>query len=144
VLAYGFTINRQFAAKTDRNSIFLGCDPHIPDRLYIMVLYLSFHGFSNFRSKSVCVSLQFYRKSSVCSKNWPKLRVSWVWPPYSGSVIHNSLVFEFWRGFKIFKFSLKIRWCWPTVLPKITYLEQKLTETMYFLVMTPIFRIGYT
>jgi hypothetical protein len=31
VLAYGFTKNSQFAAKTDRNSIFLCRDPHIPD-----------------------------------------------------------------------------------------------------------------
>jgi hypothetical protein len=26
-LAYGFGENRQFGAKTDRNSVFLGCDP---------------------------------------------------------------------------------------------------------------------
>jgi hypothetical protein len=48
VLAYGFTVNRQFAAKTDQNSVFLGCDPRIPDPLYIKVLYLCFDGFSKF------------------------------------------------------------------------------------------------
>jgi hypothetical protein len=32
VLAYGFTEDRHFAAKTYRNSLFLGCDPHILDR----------------------------------------------------------------------------------------------------------------
>jgi hypothetical protein len=31
LLAYGFTKNRQFAAKIDQNSIFLDGDPHIPD-----------------------------------------------------------------------------------------------------------------
>jgi hypothetical protein len=31
-LAYGFTENSQFVAKMDRNSVFLGCDSHIPDR----------------------------------------------------------------------------------------------------------------
>jgi hypothetical protein len=34
-----------FVPKTDRNSVFLGRDPYIPDRLYIMVLYISFYGF---------------------------------------------------------------------------------------------------
>jgi len=45
VLAFGFTEKRQFVAKTDRNSVFLGRDIHIPDRLYIMVLYINFYGF---------------------------------------------------------------------------------------------------
>jgi hypothetical protein len=45
VLAYGFTENRQFVAKTDQNSIFLYPNPHILDRLYIMVMYISFYGF---------------------------------------------------------------------------------------------------
>jgi hypothetical protein len=30
-LAYGFTKNCQFTAKTDRNSVFHGLDPHILD-----------------------------------------------------------------------------------------------------------------
>jgi hypothetical protein len=49
-------------AKTDRNSIFLGRDRHMMDRLYITVPYISFYGFwknSNFRSKSIGVSLRF-------------------------------------------------------------------------------------
>jgi hypothetical protein len=57
-----FTENRQFRAKTDRNSVFLGRCPHIVNRLYIMVPYMSFYRFwtnSNFRSKSVGVSLRF-------------------------------------------------------------------------------------
>jgi hypothetical protein len=34
-------------------------------------------------------------------------------------------------------FSLKIHRCYPTVLAKITSLQKKLTETSYFLVVTP-------
>jgi hypothetical protein len=45
VVAYGFTENRQFGAKTDRNSIFLGRDPHMVDRLSKMVPYMNFYGF---------------------------------------------------------------------------------------------------
>jgi hypothetical protein len=61
-LAYGFSENRQFAAKTDRNSIFLSRDPHISDRLYIMVLYMSFSEFSkisNFCSESKVLAYSF-------------------------------------------------------------------------------------
>jgi hypothetical protein len=104
VLAYGFTENGQLPAKTDRNSVFHGPNPHILDRIYLMVSYMSFYGFSknsNFRSKSIGVSLQFYRL------------------------------------FKNYGFSLKILRCQPTILPKIASLWQKLTETPYFLVMTP-------
>jgi len=45
VLAFGFTEKRKFVAKTFWNSVFLGHDPNIPDRLYIMLLYISFYGF---------------------------------------------------------------------------------------------------
>jgi hypothetical protein len=44
-LAYGSSENGQFGAKIDRNSVFLGRDPHIADQLYIMVLYMNFYGF---------------------------------------------------------------------------------------------------
>jgi len=37
VLAFGFIEKRNFVAKIDWNSLVLGCDTHIPDRLYIMV-----------------------------------------------------------------------------------------------------------
>jgi hypothetical protein len=50
LLAYGFNKNHHFAAKTDRNYVFLGRDPHILDRLYIMVSYMSFYMFlKNFK-----------------------------------------------------------------------------------------------
>jgi hypothetical protein len=67
-----FTKNRQFWAKTEQNSVFLGHDTHIADKLYITVSYMIFYGFSknsNFRSKSIGVSLRFYKKSTVLDKN---------------------------------------------------------------------------
>jgi hypothetical protein len=54
-LAFGFIEKRQFAAKTNRNSVFLGCKAHISDRLHITVPYISFFEFlkeSCFGSKS--------------------------------------------------------------------------------------------
>jgi hypothetical protein len=37
VLAYVLTVNSQFVAKIDQNSVFLGRDPHILDQLCLMV-----------------------------------------------------------------------------------------------------------
>jgi len=45
LLAFGFTQKRQFVAKIDRNSVFLDRDPYIPDRLYLMDMYIIFYGF---------------------------------------------------------------------------------------------------
>jgi hypothetical protein len=101
---------------------------------------MSFYRFwknSNFHSKSVGVSLRFYRKSTVWGKNWSKLSISWLWPPYCQSVIHNGPIYEFLQILKKLKFSLKIRSCYPTVLQKIASLRQKLTETHYFLFVAP-------
>jgi intracellular septation protein A len=112
--AYGVTENCQFGAKTDRNSVFSGRDPHIANRLSIMVPYFIFYGFwkiSHFCSKSKGVSLQFYRKLPVWGKNWQKLRISWSWPPYCESVIYNGHVFQFLRILKIFTFLLEIHGC---------------------------------
>jgi hypothetical protein len=61
-IGVSFIVNHQVEAKTDRISVFLGCDPLIPDRVYIMVPYMRFYGFSklrNYRSKSIVVSLGF-------------------------------------------------------------------------------------
>ncbi len=62
MLAYGFDENRQFRAKTDRNSLFLGCGPHIVDQLSIPVLHKIFYGFSecsHLRSKCIGVAYGF-------------------------------------------------------------------------------------
>jgi hypothetical protein len=67
--------------------------------------------FSHFCSKSKCVSQRFYRKLPVRGKNWPKLRISWSWPPYCESVIYNGPVFQFSRVLKIFTFLLEIQKC---------------------------------
>jgi hypothetical protein len=146
VLAYGFTENCQFGAKTDRNSVFLAQDPLIVNRLSVMVPYFNFYGFwktSHFCSKSKGVSLRFYQKLPVWGKTWPKLRISWSWPPYCELVTYNGPVFQFLRVLKNFTFLLKMQRCQPTVLPKIASLGQKLTETPYFWVVTPVLRIGY-
>jgi hypothetical protein len=45
VLAHGFTENCQFGTKTDRNSVFLGRDPRIANRLSIMVPYMNLYVF---------------------------------------------------------------------------------------------------
>jgi hypothetical protein len=57
--------------KTDRNSVFLDHVSYIPDRLYIMVLYINFYEFYflNFSSKSKVVRVRFYRKTQICGKN---------------------------------------------------------------------------
>jgi hypothetical protein len=54
---------------------------------------------------------QFYRKSSVWGKNRSKLHIFLSWRSYCGSVIYNSLVYEFLQVLKNFKFSLKICRC---------------------------------
>jgi hypothetical protein len=46
VLAYRFTENRQFAANTDRNYVFLSPNLHILDQLYLIAPYMSFYVFS--------------------------------------------------------------------------------------------------
>jgi hypothetical protein len=45
VLANGFSENCQFGAKTDQNSVFLGRDRRIVNRLSITVPYFHFYGF---------------------------------------------------------------------------------------------------
>jgi hypothetical protein len=60
-----------FVTKTDRKSVFNGCEAHILDRLYIMFLYISYSGFFkkfNFGSTSKGVILQFYRKRQFVVK----------------------------------------------------------------------------
>jgi hypothetical protein len=44
-LAFGFTENVNLQQKSDRNSVFLGRKAHIPNRLHIMVPYISFNVF---------------------------------------------------------------------------------------------------
>jgi hypothetical protein len=100
--------------ETDRNSIFLGREPRIVNRLSITVPHFNFYGFwkiSHFCSKSMGVSQRFYRKLPVWGKNWPKLRISWSWHPYCESVIYNGPVFHFLRVFKNFPFLLEIHGC---------------------------------
>jgi hypothetical protein len=66
-----FTKNRQFWAKTEQNSVFLGHDTHIADKLYITVSYMIFYGFSknsNFRSKSIGNAYDFTKNRQSWTK----------------------------------------------------------------------------
>jgi hypothetical protein len=49
LLAFSFIVKYRFVAKTDRNSVFLDREAHIPDQLYIIVMYISFKGFKKIR-----------------------------------------------------------------------------------------------
>jgi hypothetical protein len=78
-LASGFTEKRQFAAKTDINSIFLGCQAQILDRSHIMDLYISFMGFKKNQisaQNTKVLAFGFTEKTPACVKNGPKLRIS--------------------------------------------------------------------
>jgi hypothetical protein len=44
-LAFSLTEKHQFATKTKRKLRFLVREAHIPDQLYIMVVYIGFYGF---------------------------------------------------------------------------------------------------
>jgi hypothetical protein len=114
VLAYSFTENCQFGAKSDQNSIFLIHDPRIANLLSIADPYFNFHRFwkfSHFCSKSMGVSLRFHQNLPAWGKNWLKLCISWSWPPYCKSVIYNGPVFQFLWVLKIFTFLLEIQRC---------------------------------
>jgi hypothetical protein len=103
LLAFKCIKKYQFVAKTDRNFIFHGCEAHILDQLYIIVMYISFNRLknTNFGSKYKGVSLRFYRQTPVCGKNWTKLRISLPWIPYFTSLIYNGHVYKFLRVKKI-------------------------------------------
>jgi hypothetical protein len=147
VLAYGFTENCQFGVKTDRNSIFLGCDTRITNRLSITVPYFNFFGFwkiSHFCSKSKGVSLLFYRKLPVWGKNWSKLRISWSWPRIVNRLSITVPYFNFYGFWKYSHFfskskgvsllfyrklpvwgkigpKLRISWSWPPYCESVIY-----------------------
>jgi hypothetical protein len=79
MLDYSFTEKRRFVPKTGRSSVFLYHESHIPDQLYIIVVYIGFYGFLknlNFGSKYKGVSLRFYPKIPVRAKNLLILRIS--------------------------------------------------------------------
>jgi hypothetical protein len=110
VLAYGFTENCQFGAKTDRNSVFLRRDPRIANRLSITVPYFNFYGFwkiSHFCSKSMGVSLRFYRKLPV----WDKTDRNSVFPGRDPRIANRLLItvpyFIFYGFWKISHFCSK-------------------------------------
>jgi hypothetical protein len=53
--------------------------------------------------------LCFYRNRQFGDKNLPKLHISWSWPPYNGSLIHNGSIYVFLQVLKISNF------CWKSI-----------------------------
>jgi hypothetical protein len=163
VLAYGFTKNRKFGGKNwPKLRISWSWPPYCESVIYNGPVFEFLRVFkkSHFLSKSMGVSIRFYRKSHVWGENWPKLRISWSWPPYCESFIYKGPVFEFLWVFKKLNFcSLpylnfygfwKISHFWTKSISvslrfyrKSQVWGQKLTEAPYFLVVTPVLRIGY-
>jgi hypothetical protein len=71
VLAFDFTEKRQCAAKTDQNSIFLGHEANILDRLYLMVHYTSFTYFKKIQistQKAMVLTFGFTEKHQFAAK----------------------------------------------------------------------------
>jgi hypothetical protein len=202
VLAFGFTENSQFGAKSDRNSIFLGHVPCIANRLSITVPYFNFYGFwkfLHFCSKSIGVSLQFYRKlpfraktdrNSVFLGRDPRFanRLSIMVPYFNFYVFwkishfyskSKGVSLRFYRNclfgaktdrnsvflgrdprivnrlsitvsyFNVYGFSKISHFCSKSIgvslrfYRKLSVWGQKLIETPYFSIVSPVLRIGY-
>jgi hypothetical protein len=80
VLYFDFTQKCEFVTKTNRNSIFLGCEADILDWLYTIVLYKNFMGFCKnqiLAQDLKVLAFGFTEKMPLCRKNWAKLRLSW-------------------------------------------------------------------
>jgi hypothetical protein len=84
----------QFVAKFDWKSVFVGHEAHILDRLYIMVIdKKNLRVLKNqISAQNPKLTLSVFLKTQICAKNRSKLRISWLWNPHSGSVIHNGHV----------------------------------------------------
>jgi hypothetical protein len=67
-LAHSLTEKLQFAAKIDRNSVFLGRKAQILNRLQIIVPYISFYEFKIFQILAQNAKVQFYRKRQFTVK----------------------------------------------------------------------------
>jgi hypothetical protein len=99
--------------KTDRNSIFLGREPRIANRLSITVPHFNFYGFwkiSHFCSKSMGVSQRFYWKSPV----WGKTDWNSVFPgrdPHFANRLPITVPYFIFRVLKNFTFLLEIHRC---------------------------------
>jgi hypothetical protein len=104
---------------------------------FVCEFFFWFWKFSIFCSKSIGVCLRFFRKSQVWGKNWTKLCISCSWPPYSRSIVHNGLVYEFLQLLKISNFCSKFIGVSKRFVPKITYLQQKEDQNTVFLGCDP-------
>jgi hypothetical protein len=72
VLAFSFVEKYQYVIKTNRDSVFISCEAYIPDRLYIIVMYLKFHGFKKnqiLTQNPMVLAFSFAKKMSICDEN---------------------------------------------------------------------------
>ena len=104
VLAYSFTENCQFGAKTDQNAVFLCRDPRIS-------IFMGFEKFNIYPRNPKVLAHGFTKNCHFGGKNRSKLRISWSRPLYYKSVIYNGSLFQFLRVLKNFTFLLEIQRC---------------------------------
>jgi hypothetical protein len=143
VLAYGFTKNWQFRAKTDRNTVFLGRDSRIANQLFITVLYFNFYGFRKFshfcsKSNGVTESFQFVAKTDRNSVfifrdprivNWLSITVPyfnfhgfWKFSHFCSKSMGVSLRFDRELPVRGKNWSkLHISWSWPPYCESVIY-----------------------
>jgi hypothetical protein len=98
VLAYGFTENCQFGAKIDRNSVFLGRDPRIANRLSITVPSMNLYVFKKihiFGQNLTVLAYGITENSQFGAKTDQNSAFHGREPPYCESVIYNGPVFQF-------------------------------------------------
>jgi hypothetical protein len=70
--AFDFIKKRQFVVNTDQNSVFLRREAHIPNLLYIKVIYVSFMGFLKIQSLDQnlkMLTFGFTENTSLCQKH---------------------------------------------------------------------------
>jgi hypothetical protein len=133
-------------AKTDWNSVFLGCEPCIVNRLSITVPYFHFYGFwkiSHFCSKYKGVAYGFTENCQFRAKTDRNTVFLGRDPRIVNPLSIKVMFFNFYWFWKNSHFCSKSKGVSLWFYRKLLVWGQKLTETPYFLVVTPVLRIGY-
>jgi hypothetical protein len=126
-----------FMTKTCQKFIFHHHESHILAQFDITLLYtiFQFWKISSFSSKHKGVILQFYRKTSICDKNWSKIQISSPWGLYSCSIRHYSVVHIFFEILKNIEFRFITQMGYPSILPKNICSRWKHVENSYFILV---------
>jgi hypothetical protein len=119
--------------------IFHHHEAHILAQFDITLLYtiFQFWKISSFSSKHKGVSLQFYRKTSICNKNWSEIQISSLWGLYSCSIRHYSVVHIFFEILKNIEFRFITQMGYPSILPKNVCSRWKHVENSYLIPVWP-------